>query len=228
MYAKWIKSGLEKQGKSAIGLAEFLTKALKLKKPMHRITVHKMTSGIRKVKSEELVPVSQYLEEPIPNVRAAQVLGSESMWIHIEREIGLGLWFEQGLPQLEDLGTIEAPHDIQFPDAKPIAYAFKGDSMVKGGILNGDIVICVQAPANYEAIEGQSVIIERSRAGLIELSARVVSKLPDRTEYRVCSDNSSYKPVVVHHSKKNKGGNGSENETVRVVAIIRRTTRIFS
>lgn len=214
MYATWIKNGIAKPGKSAIGLAQAITKALKLKKPMHRITIYKMISGKRSVYSEELAPIAAYIEEPIPNMPSAM---ADLISIPIAAEIGAGVWTER--VDTGPLGAIVAPKDQTFPNSKAIAYAIKGDSMVNVGILEGDVVICIP-PQDDEIEDGRQVVIERERSGLVELSARIVKKYKDRVEYVVASPNESrYKPCVV----PNKGS--SKNETVKVVAIIRRVTR---
>src|SRR6266851_8822327 len=92
-YSKWIREGIDKPGKSAVGLAEAITKALKLKKPMHRITIYKMISGKRSVYSEELTPIANYIEEPIPNL-PSQILSADIVKVPISGVIGAGIWVE--------------------------------------------------------------------------------------------------------------------------------------
>jgi SOS-response transcriptional repressor LexA len=225
VYADWIKKGLRKPGKTAVGLAQAITKALKLKKPMPRQTVYKMTWGARTVYSEELAPIAAYIEEPIPNIPThIPTHITDVVSISVQCEIGAGIWIEPGVSEpATNIGTILAPKDHVFPHSKLLAYAFKGDSMLSVGILDGDVLICI--PSRDDEIEdGRQVVIERNRAGLIERSARIVMKHSDRTEYVVASPHDAkYKPCIVH--KKGKRPHGSENETVKVVAIIRRVTR---
>lgn len=218
-YAKWIAEGLHKEGKSAVGLAKALTKALKLKTPMHRGTIYKMVKGTRKIYSQELAPIAAYLEEPVPNLSVQGSL-ENLQTLRIERDIGAGFWREADSDTVPDIGTIVVPTDPEFPNAKHIAYRMKGDSMGPSGIVDGDTVICIE-PGGESIADGKQVVIERARAGLIETSPRLVKVFKDRVEY-VCASN---KPVVVSSSQKKR--NGADSETVKVVAIIRRVTRIL-
>ena len=216
MYGKWIKKGIDKPGKSAVGLAAFISKALKLKKPMHRVTVYKMIAGTRSVYSEELAPISTYIEEPIPYLPAIQTVQlMDVVSIQIEREIGVGLWFEPDIAKEPSrLGVVVVPRDVDFPESKAVAFICRGDSMIDAAILDGDVLVCIP-PTDDANVEGRQVIIERNRAGLIELSPRMVSIYKDRIEYRSCSHAGNYKPIVVRKSGK------KTDETVKVVAIIR-------
>lgn len=216
MYGKWIKKGIDKQGKSAVGLAAFITKTLKLSKPMHRITIYKMIAGTRSVYSEELGPISIYIEEPIPNLPAIHSVAlPDVVVVPISREIGAGIWFEQDSPHNSNLGTIVAPRDSDFPGAEPIAFICRGDSMMDAAILDGDIIVCIPLQ-DSKNVEGRQVVVERTRAGLVELSARMVSIYKDRVEYRSCCHTGNFKPIVVNRNAK------KNNESVRVVATIRR------
>jgi SOS-response transcriptional repressor LexA len=220
IYAKWIAEGIKKEGKSAIGLAKALTKALKLKKPMHRTTIYKMTDGSRKIYSHELAPIAAYIEESIPNVSVQSSL-ENLQTLRIEREIGAGFWREADEESVPDIGTIVVPTDFEYPTATHIAYRMKGDCMTSAGILDGDTLICI-APVEEKLSDGKQVVIERLRAGLIETSPRVVKIHKDHIEY-ICS---GHKPVITPLSGSKKKVN--DTETVTVVAIIRRITRILN
>lgn len=211
MYADWIKRGIHKPGKSAVGLAQAITKALKLKTPMHRVTVHKMVSGKRSVYSEELLPISIYIEEPIPNLNTNS-LGVVS--IPIVGECCAGTWTEG--EALISGSTISAPRDIEFENAELTAYDMRGSSMVLAGIIDGDVLICIP-PEDDEIKDGKQVVIRRTRTGLVELSARVVHIVDDRTEYHTACIDNRYKPVVVQRNNK--------DEKIEVVAIVRRVIR---
>ncbi len=217
-YGKWIAEGLKKEGKSAIGLAKALKQALKLKKPMHRTTIYKMINGTRKIYSNELAPIAAYIEEPVPNMSVQSSL-ENLQTIRVQREIGAGFWREGDEETVPELGTIVVPTDPDHPAATHLAYRMKGDCMGASGILDSDTVICIES--NEQLTDGKQVVIERLRSGLIETSPRVVRLFKDRIEYHCAG----HKPVVVSNNKKKSGV--SESESVKVVAIIRRVTRIL-
>lgn len=217
-YGKWIADGIKKDGKSAVGLAKAITKALRLSAPMHRGTIYKMIKGQRKIYSEELPPIAEYIEEPVPNMSIQSSL-QNLQTLPIEREIAAGVWREADASILPDLGTVTVPTDLEYPAAKHIAYRMRDDSMVASGILDGDAVICIKS--DDPPSDGRQVIVERKRAGLVETSARITSVLKDRIEY-ICNE---HKPIVVASGNKRKSA--TEPESVKVVAIIRRVMRIL-
>jgi hypothetical protein len=217
MYSKWVNRGIHKPGKSAVGLAEALTKALKLSKPMHRGTIYKIIAGTREIHLNELAPIAAYIEEPIPLLPMGELLT-----IPIERELSIGTWYEVGTVNNIHLGSVIIPKDQEFPESEHRAFILKDDSMIDVGILNGDVIVCISAESQ-KPVDGTLIIIERKRAGLVEMSARRVLTFNDRVEYAACRENGDiYKPVIVTKKKRSS----SENETVRIVAIIRRRTGI--
>lgn len=212
---EWIKQGVHKPGKSAPGLAQAITKALKLESPMHRGTIYKMIAGTREVKADELAPISEYIGEPIPLPTPMQSVVGDFITVPIEREIRPGTWFEEsGKPG--GLGSIMTPRDHNYPHARHHAYLFRGDSMRKSGLLDGDIIICVSPDGDIS--DGKLVVVERNRSGLVELSVRVVNSYKDRTEY---TDDGSAPLVRKTTGKRAK----SDVENVNVVAVVRKITR---
>lgn len=218
MYEKWLKEGLKKPGKSAVGLAAALTKALKLETRMTRQTVYKMTWGTRKIFSNELAAIAAYIEEPVPNMPVQGSL-ENLQTLRVEKEIAAGVWREQDELNSHDAETIVVPSDFEHPSAEHFAFRMKGECMISSGILNGDTLICI-APVE-KITDGKQVVIQRTRSGLIEVSPRVVKIYKDRTEY-LCD---GHRPVIVHTTGMKK--RREEGETVKVVAIIRRMTRIL-
>lgn len=214
MYDRWIKQGLKKPGKSAIGLAKALTKALKLDTPMHRGTIYKMMAGTRKIFSNELAPIAAYLEEPVPNMPTQSSL-QNLQTLRVEKELGAGVWREQDDEAVPNADTIVVLTDFEHPSATHFAFRIRGNSMVSAGMLDGDIVICISS--DDPVADGKLVVVERVRAGLVETSARLARVYKDRTEF-ICD---GHKPIIVHNTKKKS----VENETIRVVAVIRQITR---
>ena len=192
---EWIKRGVHKPEKSVPGLAKAITKALKLETPMHRGTIYKMIAGTRDIRADELIPISAYFGEPVSMPIQSSV--GELVTIPIECEIGVrpGSWSESGVVSPIDLGVIVTQRDSEFPTATHRAFLFRGDSMMKSGLLDGDVVVCIEPVAGIA--DGGQVVIERTRAGLVELSVRVVNVYKDRTEYALSSDNEIYQAIVV-------------------------------
>lgn len=216
IYSKWVANGIKKPGKSAVGLAEHLSKILKLKTPMHRGTIYKIIAGTRDVAVEELEPISEYIEETIP-LRAPV---GELLTIPLEKFVEAGAWKEVSTDLPPPVGSITTPRDFVEPNAVHRAFCMKGDSMVKMGIFDGDALICIE-PASQKPEDGKLVIIERTRAGLVETSARLTKVYKDRVEYVCASDIEAYKPVVIRSGRKT-----TDNEAVKTVAVIRRVVRI--
>jgi hypothetical protein len=93
--------------------------------------------------------------------------------------------------------------------------------MIDVGIVDGDVIVCIASDNQHKPSDGGLVIVERRRSGLVELSARRVFVFKDRTEFAACRENGDiYKPIIVHHRKR------SENESVKIVALIRRRTGV--
>lgn len=208
VYANWIKLGTEKPGKSRRGLAEHLTKALSLARPMHRQAVYKMIRGTRDVQAEELKPISDYIEEPIPLIENDL---SPMITLRVEHELSPGRWFEKNHHTV-DFGTVTVPRDFEYPSAQHFAYISRSNSMGAHRIFDGDIVIGVRPNSIEEVEDGALVIVKRTRGDLIELSARVAHVSKHQIEF---SASSSEKPFAMQLPKPRKS-----TENIEVVAII--------
>lgn len=198
-------------------MAQAITKALKLKTPMHRGTIYKMIAGTRDIRTDELAPIANYIGEPIPLPLPVQSSVGEFITIPIEREVRPGIWVEDSVSGGVDLGSIVATRDDEFPLARHRAFLFRGDSMRQAGLLDGDTIICIE-PETEEAVPGKIVVIERNRGGLVEVSARVLNSYKDRVEYA-----DDVNPPIVRKTTERRTKNDSES--IKVVAVVRRITR---
>src|SRR5260370_23408083 len=138
----WLKRGLKKPGKRVVVLAQKLG--------ISRTTVYKLCYGEQPIKTEQLPIIAAYIGEPMPPIPGAAKLqvsrhqpGPLAMTIEIEREIGVGTWFEDGQLRDTNVKTIPFVKDPNFPNAQYHAYRLKGDSMDDVCILDGDILFCV-------------------------------------------------------------------------------------
>lgn len=215
---EWIKRGVHKPGKSVPGLAQAITKALKLPAPMHRGTIYKMMAGTREVRADELSPIAEYIGEPIPIPTQSPI--GDFVTIPIEREVRPGIWAEAAALDSVNLGNIIAPRDDEFPREMHRAFLFRGDSMKSAGLLDGDIVICIEQEG--ELASGKLVIIERSRGGLVEFSVRTANAYKDRIE--LVDDKNP--PLIRRNTDKVAGRKiKADVESINIVAVVRRITR---
>jgi phage repressor protein C with HTH and peptisase S24 domain len=120
MYIDWIKRGLQKKGKTQIGLA----KALGVAHPQ----ITRLLQSHRRLKADEIPKIAEYLEEP-PPARAIPIVG----YIGAGAEV---LPFDD-FQSSEGLDAVPAPPD--FTDG--IALSVRGDSMWPK-YEDGDIVLC--------------------------------------------------------------------------------------
>lgn len=216
----WLANGMTKP--------EMKVPALAAKLGLNRTAIYKLMKGTQPIKTRELPIIALYIGEPVPPLpgeekwqtskRASRrSTGPVATTIEIEREIGIGTWSEDGQLRDADIKTISIVVSPEFPSAQHHAYKFKGDSMDDIGVLDGDIIFCVAYEDTASTpLDGKAVVIERNRAGLIEVSLRIAKVFSDRVEYVTASRNQSYKPVIV--DKKGKVKN-ELNETVKVVSV---------
>jgi hypothetical protein len=220
IYRVWLKKGMQNPDLSKPGLADHLTKVLGLEKPMHRGRAYKLMSGTLPFKTIELDAIAQYIEIPVPTDKGS--MGSVVM-VPFERTIGANIWFEQGTKD-GTTGHMATMRFGRYADDQHVAYLFKGDSMAHGGdIKDGDQILCTR----YEGEvlhDGNRVVIERTRAGLVEVSARVITHHKDHISYDLCADNYSTKPLVVF-SNKGKHASVVVSDTVTIIGIVRMVTR---
>lgn len=213
---EWLKSGLRKPSKRAVDLASKLGVA--------RSAVYKMMAGTQAIKTEQLPIIATYIGEPIPGtIRVLSAFDTKVLNIEIEREIGIGTWYEDGQLRDAKIKTIAVVNSQQFPNAQHHAYRFKGDSMDDIGILDGDVIFCVAYEDTADIpLDGKAVVIERNRAGLIEVSLRIAKVFPDRTEFVTASKTNTYKPVVVDKRGRVKNSDG---EKIKIVSVYIGLTR---
>jgi SOS-response transcriptional repressor LexA len=111
---------------------------------------------------------------------------------------------------------IEAYHDDVYPNARPMAWEVRGDSMNQLGIVEGMVVLGVDfQQAGGTLQNGTIVVVEQNRGGLIERSLKVVALYNDRTEFQPRSSNAIHKPIIY------RNGNSPDAE-VRVLTLVRR------
>jgi hypothetical protein len=171
MLIDWIKAGLEKPGKTKAGLAKALG--------VHPSAVTRMLKHdgpeTRRIQASELSAISEYLGEPIPELGLTYLRPMEydQFPILIHGIISPGVWRESAASQL----TVIREHSYFPPDPRfDVGHQF--DMIVEGTSINrfarhGSLLRCVDiAKAGIVPEPDDYVIVERSRAGMIETSAK--------------------------------------------------------
>lgn len=223
-YGRWLGEWLEKRSMTQEALADAMTE---MGWNMHRTAPGKLIKGMA-WKTEYIVPLTEILRAPLPEgylpARRYLAKRTQPLTIPIEREIEAGV-FKKPFPA-SSVGETDYFTDREFPNSPRVAYKFKGDSMSDARIYDGDILCCIPITEDVVITHGERVVVKKTNAdGFVEWSARVVYEMPDRIEYAVsCPDKSRYDSHVI---MRRSGKRSSENGTIEVVAIIRRSVRDF-
>lgn len=150
MDTKWIADGLEKPGKSRVGLA----KAMKRSPSM----ITALLNGSRQLKAREIETISRYLEVDPPSV-SHEPSEPEIRTAYITGEVAAGVWSEPGL-EFEPVPTTIAV-DARWPRKSVFVLRVRGTSINRQA-KDGDLVLCLDihaAPRDFRP--GDWVIAER-------------------------------------------------------------------
>jgi hypothetical protein len=204
-FLTWTQIGMAKVSKNGADLSKALG--------LHRSAGYKILSGERAILGAELPIISKLIEEPIPD--SSQF--TNFLRVKVGPNLCVGDWAEKSA---SDRRSILVPRDPEYPKKQHLAYLFKGDSMNKGAILDGDTVICIKADIKKNVV-GKQVVIERKKGKLIEMSVRLAI-IEDNQISLVClSTNKSYKPLLIDQN----GNSLEDGEQIKVLAFVRRVTR---
>lgn len=209
MYIDWIKRGLQKPGKSRIGLARHLG-----------VTSGQIThllKGDRRLKADLLPKISAYLGEPLPtnknvippaeqaeqkayeNVNKALPEGHLTVTlVPVVGEVAAGVWRES-----DAMGyTGKEPQipivPLGYPHSKQFAYHIIGNSMNQMRMQGGDYVVCVPYfERRSEITDGDFVVVERRNGQLTERTLKIVRVMPDGYQLEPRSSEPGHKPIFV-------------------------------
>lgn len=214
-YKKWLAEGLERgEGGKKIERMKALAKRLDF---AHHNTLYKMISGEREIRANELDKIAEFFGVAVPGNDKPSRRQNK---IPVDGYVEAGTFRE--VDTAIDVPRYEAavdPDDL-YPAARQVAYEVRGDSMNEAGILDGDIIIGVEfQSAGGTLTNGQKVVVEQNRGGMIERSVKAVATFPDRVEFQPRSSNKSHKAIVYPHKRK------SGDVEVRVLAIVRESRR---
>jgi hypothetical protein len=198
-YRGWLKLGLQKPGKTHRELAVRINR--------HPSTIAKMLAGSKKIETDWLPIISEYIEEPIPTngttkgddpSTVTMTSASPSVTIPVEGKVEAGAFREAEMLAHVKPRTIVVPRDRRYPFAQPRAYEVHGDSMDLLGIKDGHTVYGVDFAGSGAALANYMiVVIERSRDGLVERSLKEVHVTEDYFEFRPRSSNPTHESFFV-------------------------------
>ena len=170
-YVQWVNDALaSKPHLSQAGLARHLNR--------HRSIITLMLRRERQIKASELHDIATYLGEPVPGHSMP-----DAGLVPIVGRIG-NAWYERGeMPS----GTFDAiPPVMRHPHASQRQVAYIVDADVDCARA-GSIIIARPITTTRDARHGQTVVIERERAGLVNLTiGHVVSDAPHGAIVAVC------------------------------------------
>jgi phage repressor protein C with HTH and peptisase S24 domain len=224
-YREWLRAGLKKPGKRIQELADRLGK--------HRSFVDKILSGDRKrLSTEELRTIAEYIEEDMPMNgtglgKTSSVVEASTLKmapVEIEGVVEAGAFREAEMLAQSSGRLIEAPKDTKYPFATQRAFEVHGDSMNEL-IADGAIVFGVDFVRSGAALaNGNLVVVERTRDGLIERSLKEVRILQDQIEFRPRSTNPIHESFRV--PRHWAGDHFAPN--YKILAIIRGAIQTFN
>jgi len=168
MYLDWLRKGMQKKGKTHLGLA--------LKLNIGRTDVTKMLGGNRKIPADELRGIAEYIEEPIPheNLGSYSRAGESEEVCFVEAVAGGGIWREPGALTMYLEMTVPVYTDPRVAGLRQHAVRVEGTDFNKQ-FKPGDLVLFVPFWERRKLpVDGDIVELERKRDGLIETTIRRV------------------------------------------------------
>jgi SOS-response transcriptional repressor LexA len=224
-YGKWLDRGLEK--------GEPSEKTIRMQELAERLGfsngtyLYKFINGERELSPKRIAICAEYFGEPAPTN------GKKATLAHVPpQEISLP---RSGIVEYPVLGVVEAgsfreadlANDVEprmvayyqdeiYPNARPMAWEVRGDSMNKMGLVDGTIVFGIDFQQTGGTLQNDMiVVVEQNRGGLIERSIKAVALYADRTEFQPRSHNPIHKPIIYKNGK-------SPDAEVRVLTLVRR------
>lgn len=128
-----------------------------------------------------------------------------------------GSFREVDLVSQVEPASASLPRDSVYPNATPMAWEVRGDSMEQKALIDGTIAYGVNFQETGLPLQnGMIVVVEQNRGGLIERSIKAVAKFGDRIEFQPRTNNPIHRPIVYHN-----GDSLSSDAEVRVLTLIR-------
>lgn len=229
-FAKWANHQIDRmkepRGRDALVIA--LAKRLN----MTKATLYKRLGGKIEFSSSELDKMAEFfgVESPSPrkrtngihhasNVvqlpRAAHIPGKDGAFYPVLGDVKAGSFTEADLLAQVEPYDIPGPQNPVYPNATPMAWIARGDSMNNAKIFDGSILYGVDFQQTSRVLKNDDiVVVEQNRGGLLERSVKAVAIFPDRTEFQPRSTNPIHKPIIY------KNGDHDDDVTVRILTVV--------
>lgn len=193
--AEWVASGLQKEGKTQVGLAS----AMGITQPQ----IYRLLIGERSLRVEEVSAVENYLDEPFPFRQISTPGGDRLVDVNgmtgqmpVRHRVQAGVWMEVDGAVDEIIGTIPFAKDPSFPPSREqYAVMVVGDSMDR--VLPDGCYAIVVSAEGQTPIHGDLVIVRRTHRGLVERTIKRYVVGPAGAELRPESNDPKYKSMPI-------------------------------
>lgn len=228
-YAKWANQQIDKiaEPKERVKAVEALAERL----GMAKVTLYEYLRGKRKFSTKHLGIIAEYsgVESPVPrrhangahtnNVvhlpRAVHIPGRGGALYPVLGDVKAGSFTEADLLAQAEPYDIPGPQNPIYPNATPMAWVARGDSMNNANIFDGSILYGVDFQQTSGVLKNDDiVVVEQNRGGLLERSVKAVAIFPDRTEFQPRSTNPIHKPIIY------KNRDHDDDVTVRILTVV--------
>lgn len=227
---KWLDRGLDKGEPN-----EKTIRAQELAERMgysNGTYLYKFINGERKLSKKRIAIAAEYFGEPDPtskqppaspapknknNIIVMPTARSDMVPHPICGVVEAGAFREIDLVSQVEPQTVSLPRDDLYPNASPMAWEVRGDSMDQKALIDGTIAYGVDFQETGLPLQnGMIVVVEQNRGGLIERSIKAVTLFSDRIEFQPRSNNPIHRPIVYKN-----GDSFSSDAEVRVLTLIR-------
>ena len=141
----------------------------------------------------------------------------EPILVHVRGNTACGLWAEDGRYFDEEYPPIPAVPTV-FKDMEQFAFRVSGNCMDRLRIFDGDFVVCVAYwMARTSISDGDIVVIERRRGGLVERTCKQAVVKRGSVEFWPRSTHSEYSKPVTMAALNGTDKEGAEVEVVGLV-----------
>lgn len=131
-------------------------------------------------------------------------------------EVAAGIWREEDVWDEAKYAPVPVVPS-RYPGLEQRAWHVSGDSMDKAGIVEGAFIITVDYWSVRNApLDGDIVVVEQRRAGLVQRTCKEVRTFPGRVELHPRSTNPKWEPIVLPAGNQN-ADDGKEVEIVGLV-----------
>jgi SOS-response transcriptional repressor LexA len=192
-------------------------KSLSLKAGLGESAVHKILSRSGDPQISTVKAIAKALEVTIDQLVFNVVSTSTSVKLTpVVGDVAAGVWMETDVWDDEKYEQIPILPS-RYPGIDQKAWHVSGDSMDMLGISDDSFIVTVDYWAvRTSPTDGDVVVVERRRGGLVERTCKEVSVRTGEYELRPQSSDPRYQPIIVRPGNRN-GDDGTEIEIIGLV-----------